>query len=89
MPILKTLILTPFFPQEARLSYITFKGFTVMNVACHWAPLSVFQPAAVGPNGGHDWIIEDNIIIYAKSAAISIGIPSGCFFLCLCLKHQI
>jgi alpha-N-arabinofuranosidase len=64
-----------FFPEKEGLSYITLKGFTIMNVACHWAPPTVFQPAAVGPNGGHNWVIENNIIIYSKSAAISIGIP--------------
>ncbi|MDH3650231.1 MAG: DUF1565 domain-containing protein [Saprospiraceae bacterium] len=66
-----------FFPEESGLGYITFKGFVVMNVANHWAPPVVYQPAAIGCNGGHHWIIEDNIVMYAKAAAISIGIPTG------------
>jgi hypothetical protein len=66
-----------FFPEKAGLGYITFKGFIVMNVANHWAPPVVYQPAAIGCNGGHHWIIEDNIVMYAKAAAISIGIPKG------------
>ena len=65
-----------FFPEKAGLNYITLSGFIIMNVACHWAPPTVFQPGAVGPNGGHHWVIENNIILYAKAAAISIGIPS-------------
>ncbi|MCR9249149.1 MAG: DUF1565 domain-containing protein [bacterium] len=65
-----------FFPQKAGLSYITLKGFTVMNLASHWAPPTVFQPAAIGSNGGHHWVIEDNIIAYAKAMAISLGIPN-------------
>lgn len=66
-----------FFPEKSGLGYITFQGFTLMNVACHWAPPTVYQPAAIGPNGGHHWIIEENIILYAKAAAISIGIPTN------------
>ena len=48
-----------------------------MNIATHWAPPVVFQPGAVGPNGGHHWIIENNIVLYAKAVAISIGNPNG------------
>ena len=66
-----------FFPEKAGLGYITFKGFTIMNVASHWAPPTVFQPGAVGTNGGHHWIIEDNIVMYAKAVCISIGNPTG------------
>ena len=66
-----------FFPEKPGLNYITFKGFIVMNVANHWAPPVVYQVAAIGSNGGHHWIIEDNIVMYAKAAAISIGIPTG------------
>ena len=66
-----------FFPKKAGLNYMTVKGFTIMNIANHWAPPTVFQPGAVGSNGGHHWIVEDNIILYAKAAAISLGIPSN------------
>ncbi|MCG8374774.1 MAG: right-handed parallel beta-helix repeat-containing protein, partial [Balneolales bacterium] len=66
-----------FFPEVSGLSYITVKGFIIMNVASHWAPPTVYQPAAIGPNGGNHWIIEDNIILYAKGAAISIGLPTA------------
>jgi alpha-N-arabinofuranosidase len=66
-----------FFPEKAGLGYITFEGFTVMNVASHWAPPTVFQPAAIGTNGGHHWVIEDNVVMYAKAVCISIGIPNG------------
>ena len=66
-----------FFPERPGLSYITVRGFTIMNVACHWVPPTVFQPGAVGSNGGHHWVIEDNILMYAKAVAISVGNPSG------------
>lgn len=66
-----------FFPEKPGLGYITLKGFIVMNVACHWAPPTVYQPGAIGPNGGHHWIIEDNIVMYAKGVGISVGIPKG------------
>lgn len=66
-----------FYPDTAGLGYITFRGFTVMNVATHWAPPTVPQPGAIGANGGHHWIIEDNIVLYSKTVAISIGIPTG------------
>ena len=66
-----------FFPEETGLNYITLRGFTIMNVASHWAPPVVFQPGAIGSNGGHHWIIEDNVVLYAKAVAISIGNPSS------------
>ena len=64
-----------FFPEKAGLNYITLRGFTILNVASHWAPPVVFQPGAIGTNGGHHWIIEENIVLYAKAVAISIGNP--------------
>ena len=66
-----------FFPSTPGLSYITFKGFTVMNIASHWAPPTVYQAAAVGTNGGHHWIIEDNAVLNVKGLCVSIGIPTG------------
>jgi hypothetical protein len=48
-----------------------------MNSASHWAPPTVEQEGAVGANGGNHWIIEDNIVLYAKAVCISIGMPSG------------
>ncbi len=68
---------TVFYPSRPGLSYITIRGFTIMNAASYWAPPTVEQPAAVGPNGGNHWVIEDNTILYAKAVGISIGMPSG------------
>jgi len=68
---------TAFYPSKPGLSFITLQGFTIMHVACHWAPPIEEQVAAVGPNGGHHWIIEDNTILYAKGVGISLGVPSG------------
>ncbi len=66
-----------FYPETTGLSYITVRGFTVLNVATHWAPPTAFQPGAIASNGGHHWIIEDNIVQYSKAVCISIGNPSA------------
>jgi hypothetical protein len=65
-----------FYPSVAGLSFITVRGFTIMNAASHWAPPTVEQPAAIGVNGGNHWIIEDNIVLHGKAVGISIGMPS-------------
>lgn len=65
------------YPTTPGLGYITVRGFAVMNVANHWAPPTVHQPGAIGPNGGHHWLIEDNIVLNAKALCISLGIPTG------------
>jgi hypothetical protein len=66
-----------FFPEQAGLGYITVKGFVIQNVATHCAPPGVFQPGAIGPNAGHHWVIEDNIVMYSKAVCISIGVPKS------------
>jgi Right handed beta helix region len=68
---------TVFYPSKPGISYITLRGFTIMNAASYWAPPTAEQPAAVGSNGGNHWVIEDNTILYAKAVGISIGVPSG------------
>jgi len=68
---------TVFYPSKPGLSYITLRGFTIMNSASHWAPPTVEQEGAVGTNGRNHWIIEDNVVLYAKAVCISIGMPSG------------
>ena len=65
-----------FQPDSAGLGYITIRGFKIQNIANHWAPPTVYQPGAIWANGGHHWIIEDNLILYSKGAAISLGIPN-------------
>lgn len=64
------------YPTTPGLGYITVRGFAVMNVANHWAPPTVHQPGAIGPNGGHNWLIEDNVVLNAKAVCISLGIPT-------------
>ena len=66
-----------FFPQQPGLGYITLRGLTFMNVATHWAPPTVPQPGAVGANGGHHWVIEDNTILNSRAVGLSLGIPTG------------
>lgn len=66
-----------FFPEVPGLGYITLEGFTIKNIASHWAPPIHYQPAAVGPNGGHHWVIRNNTVMYAKAVCISLGNPTG------------
>ena len=66
-----------FFPQQPGLGYITVRGLTFMNVATHWAPPTVPQPGAVGANGGHHWVIEDNTILNSRAVGLSLGVPTG------------
>ena len=65
------------YPETPGLGYITVRGLTFLNHATHWAPPTVYQPGTVGANGGHHWVIEDNIIAYSKGLAISLGLPTG------------
>ena len=65
-----------FQPDSAGLGYITIRGFKIANIANHWAPPTVYQPGAIWTNGGHHWMIENNIMLYSKGAAISIGLPN-------------
>ncbi|WP_020209784.1 right-handed parallel beta-helix repeat-containing protein [Gilvimarinus chinensis] len=66
-----------FFPSKPGLSHITVEGFSVENIATHWAPPTVFQPGAIGPNGGNHWVIKNNTVLYSKGVCISIGNPNG------------
>ena len=65
-----------FSPSKPGLSYIEVRGFTIKNIANHWAPPTEYQPGAIAPNGGTHWVIEDNIIEYARGVAISLGNPT-------------
>ncbi|MDO3385893.1 right-handed parallel beta-helix repeat-containing protein [Gilvimarinus sp. SDUM040013] len=66
-----------FFPSKPGLSHITVEGFSFENIATHWAPPTVFQPGAIGPNGGSHWVIKNNTVLYSKAVCISIGNPNG------------
>ena len=66
-----------FYPRKSGLSFITVRGFKIMNVANHWAPPTKHQPGAIGPNGGHNWTIEDNVIVNVRTVCISLGLPTG------------
>ena len=66
-----------FTPEEEGINFITVRGFHVMHVANHWAPPTVYQPGAIEPHAGTHWIIEDNIISYAKGLGVSLGIPKS------------
>ena len=66
-----------FFPSKAGLNYITVSDFIVANIATHWAPPTEYQPGAIGPNGGHHWVINDNAVIRSRAVGISIGLPTG------------
>jgi alpha-N-arabinofuranosidase len=66
-----------FWPSTPGLGYITVRGFRVMNIASHWAPPVLPQPGAIGTNGGHHWVIENNLVRHGKTVCISIGNPDG------------
>lgn len=66
-----------FWPTTPGLGYITVRGFRVMNIASHWAPPITPQPGAIGTNGGHHWIIENNLVRHGKTVCLSIGNPEG------------
>ena len=65
-----------FSPSKAGLDYINVRGLVFSQVANHWAPPTEYQPGVIAPNGGANWIIENNVINYAKAVAISIGQPT-------------
>ena len=66
-----------FYPEQSGLGFVTVRGFTIMNVANHWAPPTEYQPGSVGANGGHHWIIEDNLILNGRAVCVSLGMPTG------------
>lgn len=66
-----------FAPFKRGLGYITVKGFIFQHCANQfpngfWASETP-QAGALGCRGGHHWIIEDNLIQYAKNIGLDCG----------------
>ncbi|GIH22294.1 hypothetical protein Aph01nite_06040 [Acrocarpospora phusangensis] len=69
-----------FAPDVWGLGYITVHGFTVKHAAGTYSDFpsspSRRQAGAISVNGGLKWIIENNIVVNARTIAIDIGL--GC-----------
>jgi F5/8 type C domain len=69
-----------FAPDAWGLPYITVRGFTMNQAAGTYSDFpsspSRRQAGAVSVNGGLRWIIENNIILNARTIAVDIGL--GC-----------
>jgi len=68
---------TVFYPSREHVDYITVKGFHMSRVACNWAPPTAEQPAIIGTHWSKGWIIEDNVIEYARCVGVSLGMFSS------------
>jgi len=68
---------TVFYPSREGIDYITVKGFHMSRAACNWAPPTAEQPAVIGTHWSKGWIIEDNVIEYARCAGVSLGMFSS------------
>ncbi|GGG83776.1 discoidin domain-containing protein [Paenibacillus radicis (ex Gao et al. 2016)] len=67
-----------FAPDAWGLGYITVDGFTVKHAANTYSDFpgspSRRQAGAISVNGGLKWIIQNNIVINARTIAIDIGL---------------
>ena len=70
-----------FAPHIRGLGYIHVKGFIFEHAANQfpsgfWANAETAQAGAVGTRSGHHWVIENNVIRYAKSIGLDCGSES-------------
>ena len=68
--------------SQYNLGYITVKGFIVEHAAnqypyMFWDDSYTSMYGAISTTGGHDWIIEDCTVRYAKSIGIVFGYEGG------------
>lgn len=64
-----------FYPRGYEKNYITVDGLHLMHAATRWAPPGSEQVGVIGPNQARNWIIQNCIVEYGKTAGISIGGP--------------
>lgn len=64
-----------FYPSGYEKNYITIDGLHMMHAATRWAPPGAEQVGVIGPNQAKNWIIQNCIVEYGKTAGISIGAP--------------
>lgn len=67
-----------FVPKKRNLGYITVKGFIIEHAGNQfnrgfWVNVANKQAGALGTHSGHHWIIENNVIRYAKSIGLDCG----------------
>ena len=73
-----------FFPKKAGVNYITVRGFHFLHAAPNWQapniaddsigdPGRVTQIGAIGASMCKGWVIEDNEVMYSKTAGIMLG----------------
>jgi hypothetical protein len=71
---------TVFAPLQRRLGHITVRGFVIEHAANHyptWGEQGWPQVGALSTRTGHHWVIEDNIIRYAKGLGVDCGSEGG------------
>jgi hypothetical protein len=71
---------TCFSPLERGLGYITVRGLVLEHGANHfptWGGHGWAQQGLLSTRSGHHWVIENNIVRYAKSVGIDCGSEGG------------
>jgi hypothetical protein len=71
---------TVFAPLQRGLGHITVRGFVIEHAANHspsWGGRGWGQSGALSCRSGHHWLIENNIVRYAKSLGIDCGSEGG------------
>jgi hypothetical protein len=71
---------TVFSPLKRELGYIHVKGFIIEHGANHWPTWGRggwLQVGLINCRSGNHWVIEDNIVRYAKGLGIDCGSEGG------------
>jgi hypothetical protein len=71
---------TCFAPLQRRLGYITVRGFIIEHGANHfptWGKTGWSQVGLLSTRTGHHWLIENNVVRYAKGVGIDCGSEGG------------
>ncbi len=71
---------TAFAPLERGLGYITIRGLIIEHAANHfptWGKQGWGQAGLVSCRSGHHWVIQDNIIRFAKGVGVDCGREGG------------
>jgi hypothetical protein len=69
-----------FSPLKRRLGHITVRGFVIEHAANHfpcWGATGWAQAGMLSTRSGHHWVIEDNVIRYAKGLGVDCGSEGG------------
>jgi len=69
-----------FSPLERRLGHITVRGFVLEHAANHWPTWGKHgwpQAGLLSCRAGHHWVVEGNVVRYAKGLGIDCGSEGG------------